>query len=516
MDKSFNTRLVFACLCLAAFLAALDSTIVAVSLPTIVSQFGQFQLLSWTLAAYVLTSAAAQPLYGKMSDIYGRRAVLVAAILLFALGSILAGAAQNMAWLIGARALQGIGGGGIQSLTQVIIGDLVPAAQRGHYTGIMSGVFAVASVVGPVLGGAITSGASWRWIFYVNAPFVVMCLVLCGLYLQVPQQRVDHRLDLWGSLLVAASTSCLILAVTWGGNQYAWPSAVIVCLLVGSVLLAAAFVGVEWHVPEPIIQLALFRLWNFTFACAISALSGVGMFAAVSYLPIYSEVVQGRSPTDAGLDMLPMMAGVFTAAVGAGNLIAYTGAYRFWPAGGSLLAAVACGLLSMVTPTMVYGELAGLMFLLGLGLGMILSPVMIIVQNTVTLDRLAIATATAMFARTLGSAIGVAVYGAILNDHLTRVLPASLQPLIASGGTNARRVLVNDTAALGEFLDGYNGGISTVFAYAVVPLAASFVCGLWIRFEPLQTTLRAVPQPSQQSQVPAHGSNVPVLDVVVE
>lgn len=328
---SGNVLVSIGALLLGMLLAALDQTIVSTALPTIVSELGGMEHLSWVVTAYLLASTAATPLWGKLGDQYGRKRLFQTAIVIFLIGSALCGMAQNMPQLIAFRALQGLGGGGLMVLSMAIVGDLVPPRDRGRYQGLFGAVFGATSVLGPLLGGVFTEHLSWRWVFYVNLPVGVVALAVIATVLHIPRKSTKHVIDYLGTFLIAAVATCLVLVASLGGTTWDWASPQIVGLAVLGVLLAVAFVAVERRAAEPVLPLKLFRIRTFTLSAVISFIVGFAMFGAMTYLPTFLQVVQGVSPTLSGVHMLPMVAGLLLASTASGQIVSRTGRWKVFP-----------------------------------------------------------------------------------------------------------------------------------------------------------------------------------------
>src|SRR5438270_7834934 len=339
-------QIVFLGLMAGMLLASLDQTIVATALPTIVGDLGGLRQLSWVVTAYILLSTISVPLYGKISDLYGRKRIFQTAIVIFLIGSALSGLSQNMAQLIGFRALQGAGAGGLMATAQAIIGDIVSPRERGRYQGYIGAVFAFASIVGPLLGGFFVDNLSWRWVFYVNLPLGALALAVTGAVLKLPHRRTEHRIDYLGAALLTAAASSSLLGITWGGSQYAWSSSVIVGLLAAAAVLFTVFVWVESRTDEPIVPLRLFENDVFRIGAATTFILGFAMFGAIVYLPLFLQVVRGQTATNSGLVLVPMMLAVVLASIGGGRWISRTGRYRAFPAVGCALLTVGLFLLS--------------------------------------------------------------------------------------------------------------------------------------------------------------------------
>ena len=420
---------VYGGLLLVMLLAALDSTIVATALPTIVGELGGVAHLSWVVTAYLLAQTVVTPLYGKLGDLHGRKRVLQGAVVVFLVGSALCGASRSLAALIAFRALQGLGGGGLAVTTQAVIADLVPPRERGRYQGIIGAVFGVSSVAGPLIGGYFTTHLSWRWIFYVNLPLGAVALAVITAILPPSPRRERRPIDAAGAVLLAAGLSALVLLCDLGGSAFAWTSPTALGIGLVAVLSLAAFVAVERRAAEPVLPPHLFRERAFAVSAAVTLIVGFSLFGSVTYLPIYFQIVKGMSPTASGLQMLPMMGGMLVTSVASGQTITRTGRYKVFPVVGTAVMTVGLVLLSRMRADTSAGAAAATMLLLGLGLGMVTQVLVIAVQNAVPWRDLGVATSGTSLFRSVGGSVGAAALGAVfatrLASHLGRALPGA-------------------------------------------------------------------------------------------
>jgi EmrB/QacA subfamily drug resistance transporter len=487
--------LIFLALCTGTLLAALNQTILATALPTIVGELGGLDQLSWVVAAYLLTSTASTPLYGKISDIHGRRTVYQAAIAIFVVGSVLCGLAQDMPQLIAARAVQGIGSGGLMALAFAIIGDAVSPRQRGRYVGILGSTFAVASVIGPLLGGFFVDQASWRWVFFLNLPLGALALGVTHRYLHLPSQRTPHRIDVEGAIVLVAGVSCLMLALMWGGEQHAWGSPVILGLFAGGTALAAAFVWWEARADEPLLPLRLFASPVVSVSVALLFLVGFAMFGGLVFFPLFLQVSTGVSATASGLLILPLMAGLMAASITSGRLITRTGRYKVWPVAGMATATVGTGLLSTVEPTSPRPLSALFMAVLGAGLGMTMQPLILAAQNAADLRDMGVVSSTTTFARTMGSAFGVAAFGAVfsarVSSRLPEVLPAEIPGGLPIDGllNSPEQIRRLPPAFQDSVVDAVAAATQSVFRWSIPLLVGGFVLSWFLRELPLRESI---------------------------
>ncbi|MEV7649722.1 MDR family MFS transporter [Arthrobacter sp. NPDC089319] len=500
-----NLLLVFVALMMAMLLAALNQTILATALPTIVGELNGANLMLWVITAYILAATIMMPIYGKLGDQIGRKYLLVGAIIVFLIGSVIGALAPDMGWLIASRVVQGLGGGGLMILSQAIIADVVPARERGKYMGAMGGVFAFASVVGPLLGGWFTEGPGWRWAFWINLPVGALALVGALFFLKSRPVTVRPKLDFWGMLLMAAATTGLVLVSSWGGSTYAWSDPMMIGLIAGTVLAAVGFVLVERKTAEPIIPMSMFRDRNFIMTTIAGLFVSVAMFGALGYMPTYFQMATGVTATAAGLLMIPMMAALLASSMISGVLVSKTGRYKWMPVAGSAIVAVALLLMSFVHADTGVWVLCVYLGLLGLGLGLNMQILVLIVQNSFPLRQVGTATAANNFFRQIGATLGSAVVGSLfaqrLVDLLTDRLPSAA--VAATGGGNALTpdMVEHLPAPVHDVIvASYNEALMPLFLYMVpLALAATVLC-LFVVEKPLATTLEPDVMPEAISE----------------
>ena len=417
-EATTSIRLTFGGLLLAMLLASLDQTIVSTALPTIVRDLGGIDQLSWVVTAYLLAATVSMPLWGRVSDLYGRKRLFQAAIVLFLLGSALSGASETLGELIGFRALQGLGAGGLMTLAMAIVADIIAPRERGRYQGYIQMVFVLASVAGPLLGGLFTDEASWRWVFYVNLPIGAVALAI-STRLRLPVGSGRARIDVLGAALLGAGLTAILLITTWGGREYAWGSPEIVGLAVAAVVLLAGFYAQERRAPEPVLPLRLFREPVFDVVSATLFLTTCAFFAAIVFLPLFLQRVTGASAVESGLQLLPLLlAGTLSTAV-IGRVVTRTGRYKVFPAVGLGLMAIGLFLLSRLDETSSHATIALAMVVFGLGFGMVSQLLVLAIQNAVDRRDIGIATASANLFRSLGGSVGAALFGAIFASRVS-------------------------------------------------------------------------------------------------
>jgi EmrB/QacA subfamily drug resistance transporter len=481
---------VIAGLVMVLLLGALDATIVATALPTIVGELGGLEHLAWVVTAYLLAQTAVIPLYGKLGDLYGRKRVLQVAIVIFLLGSVLCGLSRDLTQLIVFRALQGFGGGGLIVSTQAAVADVVPPRERGRYQGIFGAVFAAASITGPLIGGFFTTQLSWRWIFYVNLPIGAAALAVLSANLPGTGTRTRHQVDWLGAATLGAGLCALVLVADLGGNLLPWTSPALVGLAVAAALLLSAFVLVERRAAEPILPLRLFADPVFGTASAISLIIGLALFGTVTYMPLYLQTVRGSSPTASGLELLPVMGGSFVTSLVSGQLITRWGRYKVFPIVGSALAAAGLALLSTMDLETGRATMYLYLLLLGLGVGMVMQVMVLAVQNAVSYEDLGVATSAVTLFRFIGGSLGTAILGAIFAARLDA--DVDLTALLAADG--------------GLDPAGFMRALGTVFLVAAAATAVGFLLSFLLPERRLRETVATGARADQVSSVPSGDS----------
>jgi EmrB/QacA subfamily drug resistance transporter len=476
-------------------LAALDGSIVGTALPRIVSDLGGLDKLAWVVTAYLLASTAVTPLWGKISDLYGRRLIFQVTIIIFLIGSVLCGLAQDMPQLIVFRAIQGIGGGGLMAIAFAVMGDVIPARERGRYQGYMAGVFGTSSVAGPLLGGWLTDTLSWHWIFFINIPIGIAALIVTSLALKLPTVKRNPKIDYLGAATIVAATTTLLLYLNFAGENWGWTDPRALAFVGAFVVLVIAFIFIELRAEEPIIPMHLFRNRIFTVGNAFGFLIGTALFGGAIYLPLYFQTVHGMSPTESGMAMLPMMAGMFTMSILSGQLLVRTGKYKIYPIIGSAILGGAFFLLSTIKVDTPYWQVAIFAWLFGTGLGLSMMTIVTPIQNAVDMRDMGVASSATTFGRSLGGAIGAALFGAIMTSRLAHYLTDDLAG-VAGGGTHNGEININDVQAIQaleeptrtQVLTAYTDSIADIYLYALPMIVVAFVIILFFKEIPLRTS----------------------------
>jgi EmrB/QacA subfamily drug resistance transporter len=455
-------------LMLAMLLASLNQTVFATALPTIVGELNGVSQMVWVITAFILATTVVMPIYGKLGDQIGRKPLLIAAISLFMVGSVVGGLSADMGMLIFARVIQGIGGGGLMILAQASIADVVPARERGKYMGIMGGVFALSSVIGPLLGGWFTDGPGWRWAFWINLPIGVLALLAAIFFLKLPRRNHGRpTLDWGGMALIAVATTSMVLVTTWGGGTYAWTDPIILGLMVLFAVAAVAFVLVERRTAEPLIPMKLFRERNFVLTTIAGLFIGVAMFGALGYMPTYLQMAFGLEASVAGLMMIPMMGAMLITSTVAGQLVSKHGKYKWYPVVGAFFIAGAMVLMSSMDPHQPVWVACTYLALLGIGLGLSMQILVLIVQNTFPLSMVGTATASNNYFRQIGATLGSSLVGSLFAVRLTNLMVERL-PGAASGQMGSTESLT--PAAVSALPDPLHDTVITAYSDALTPI----------------------------------------------
>src|ERR1700752_3641761 len=508
---------VFLAIMLGMLMAALDQTIVATALPTIVADLGDAGHQSWVVTSYLLASTIITALAGRLGDLFGRKRVFQAAVTIFVVGSALCGISQSMAMLVGARALQGLGGGAITVTATALIGEIIPLRDRGRYQGALGAVFGVTTVIGPLLGGYFTDHLSWRWAFYVNLPVSIVVFFVAAAAIPSLAGRGKPVIDYTGILLVGLGATGLTLATSWGGTTYPWKSATIIGLFVASTLALGAFVWVESRVAAPILPTPLFGSPVFTVCCVLSFVVGFAMLGALTFLPTYMQFVDGVSATTSGLRTLPMVAGMLSTSMGSGILVGRTGRYKIFPVAGTAVMALAFLLMSRMNPSTSALLQSLYLFILGAGIGLCMQVLILIVQSTSSFEDLGVATSGVTFFRTIGSSFGAAIFGSLFTNFLhSRIGPAiaasGASPAAASSPEALHRL---PHAAAAPIVSAYATSLTQVFLWAVPVALVGFVLALFLREVPLREIGRNAADLGDGFAMPTTQSSEDMLETAI-
>ena len=469
-------------------LAALDQTIVATALPTVVADLGGAGHQAWVVTSYLLASTIATAIVGKLGDLFGRKLVFQVSIVCFLAGSVLCGVAGSMSMLVASRALQGIGGGAIMVTAMAVIGEVVPLRERGRYQGALGAVFGVTTVIGPLLGGFFTDHLSWRWAFWINVPVAVVVFAVSVAAIPALARASKPVIDYAGIVFIALGASGLTLATSWGGGEYAWTSPMIIGLFVGSAVALGVFVWVELRAKEPILPMRLFRSPVFTVCCILGFIVGFAMLGALTFLPTFMQFVDGVSATESGLRTLPMVAGLLITSVGSGQIVGRTGRYKIFPVAGTAIMTVGFLLLSRMDATTSIWLQSTYLFILGSGIGLCMQVLVLTVQNTSRFEDLGVATSGVTFFRTIGSSFGAAIFGSLFANFLaSRIAPALAAggaPSVAAESPKELHLLPPEMAA--PIVEAYADSLGKVFLWVVPVALVGFVVSLFLKEVPLR------------------------------
>lgn len=508
-----STRLVLGAVAVTLLLASLGQTIVATALPTIVGELGGLDHLTWVVIAYLLSSTVVAPIYGKLGDLYGRKIVLQVAIVIFLIGSVLSGMATSMTFLIVARTIQGLGGGGLMVVAMTVVADIIPPRQRGKVQGLFGAVFGVSTILGPLAGGLLVESLSWQWIFILNIPLGILALAIIAVALKPRGVRVKHSIDYAGFTLLSGGLTAFVLATSLGGNTWPWFSFEIIGLVVVAVIALVAFAWVETRAAEPVLPLKLFRNNTFAVTSAMGFLVGMAMFGSITFLPMYLQLAKGVSPTDSALQLVPMMVGLIGASMLAGYLMTHTGRYRTMPIISSFMLVVGLLLLATMQIDTPAWQISIYMFLAGAGIGPINSVSMTATQNAVSRDLVGVATAGTTLFRQIGGSIGVSAFGAIfsagLASRLDSVLPSAGQVTFSP-----QSVAILPEPVRQLVLEAFASALHPVFFTAAGAAVLAFALSFLLEERPLSDSLRQEPESEIAAEEQAAASVVGAPSVV--
>jgi EmrB/QacA subfamily drug resistance transporter len=481
-------NLIFVAVLLGMLLAALDQTIVATALPTVVADLGGAGHQSWVVTSYLLASTIATAIVGKLGDLFGRRLVFQASVVFFLLGSVLCGLAGSMTMLVAARALQGIGGGAIMVTAMAVIGEVIPLRDRGRYQGALGAVFGVTTVIGPLLGGFFTDHLTWRWAFWINVPVGLVVFAVSVVAIPALARSAKPVIDYAGIVFIALGASGLTLATSWGGGEYAWNSPMIIGLFVGSAVALAIFVRVELRAREPILPMRLFRSPVFTVCCILGFIVGFAMLGALTFLPTFMQFVDGVSATESGMRTLPMVGGLLLTSISSGQIVGRTGRYKIFPVAGTALMTVGFLLLSQMDAGTSIWMQSLYLFVLGSGIGLCMQVLVLTVQNTSSFEDLGVATSGVTFFRTIGSSFGAAIFGSLFANFLA----GRIGPALAAGGAppaaaeSPRELRLLPPEMATPIIEAYADSLGTVFLCAVPVAFVGFIVSLFLKEVPLR------------------------------
>jgi EmrB/QacA subfamily drug resistance transporter len=482
--------LIFGALMASMFMSSLDQSIVGTAMPTIVGELNGVEHQGWVVTAYILAIAIVMPLYGKFGDLWGRRWPFIVAIGLFTVASAGAGFASSFGELVFWRGVQGLGGGGLMILSQAIIADIVPAKDRGKYMGPMGALFGISAVIGPLLGGLFTQHADWRWCFWLNIPIGVAAMVIAWFTLKLPSHRSGKKIDVAGIFFMVVATSGLVLATSWdswtGKDGYDWTDPALLALVIGTLVSIAAFIMVELRASEPLLPLRLFKNPTFTIATSIGLILGMGMFAALAFLPTFLQMSTGAGVTESGFLLLPMMAGVMITAIGSGLAITKTGRYKIFPVIGLAITTAGIAWLTQITGDMSMVLFGAMIFVVGAGMGLVMQTIVLAVQNSVDPHEIGTATSTNNFFREIGAAVGTALFSTMFTTKLADNLAEVLAGVPAGSGADASSLTPAAVQGLPEpiksgVIDAFTNALAPSFWYLVPVVAVGFVLALFLR-----------------------------------
>ncbi|WP_245627262.1 MDR family MFS transporter [Kribbia dieselivorans] len=493
LETQTKLRLVFSGLLVAMLLSSLDQTIFSTALPTVVGELDGVDQMMWVHTAYILAATVTMPVYGKFGDLLGRKWLFIGALGLFIAGSVVGGLAQDMTWLIIARTIQGLGGGGLMLLSQAIVADVVPERERGKYMGVIGAVFGLSAIAGPLLGGWFTEGIGWRWAFWINIPLGLLAVAAAWAFLPKGTRHASFRPDIAGIVSMAVSVTSVILVTSWGGNTYDWTSGTILGLIALAVVAAIVFVRVELRAEHPIIPMHLFADRNFTLSTAVGLITAIAMFGTIGYLPTYLQMVEGLGATQAGLMLIPMIAGMMITSLSTGQLVSKYGRYKWMPIASGVVMAVGLFLLSTITPETSLWVLSAWLFILGAGMGLGMQILVLVVQNAFPGKEVGTATGANSFFREVGASIGAAAVGSLFTARLTSELTSRL-PNTGQGGMDTNALtpeLVGQlpSAIHDAVITAYSEALTPVFAYLVPVILVGVVMAWFIQERPLAVEL---------------------------